>query len=111
MVVSSDDAVREVHVESLLGRTLRDVDGRKVGRVEELVVEVLGTEWDVVELHVGIGALVERIIELSTLVPMMAALRRKLSKRYQVPWHQIDLRDPDHPRALVRVADLERLDT
>jgi sporulation protein YlmC with PRC-barrel domain len=111
MVVNGGDATPvEIHVESLVGRTLLDVDGRKIGRVEELVVELLGTEWAVVELHVGIGALLERVVELSTLVPMMGALRRKLSNRYRVPWQQLDLRDPDHPCALVRVGDLKRLE-
>ena len=100
----------EIQVESLVGQMLVDVDGRKVGRIEELVVEILATEWAVVEVHVGVGALLERIVELSTLVPMMGALRRRLSTRYRVPWRQLDLRDQDHPRALVRLGDLERLD-
>lgn len=112
MVVNAGDAAPfEVHVESLVGRSLLDVDGRKIGRVEELVVEQLGSDWVVVELHVGIGALLERIVELSTVVPMMGALRRKLSVRYRVPWDKVDLRDPDHPQALVRLADLERLNS
>ena len=110
MVVSaSESPAREIHVEALVGRALRDVDGRKVGRVEELVVEQLDAHWLVVEVHVGVGALIERIVELSTLVPMMSALRRRLSKRYRVPWQQLDLSDPDRPRALVRLGDLKRL--
>lgn len=110
MVVNTDDsAPREVHVESLIGCALLDIDGRKVGRVEELVVEQVGSDWVVVEVHVGIGALLERVVELSTVVPMIGALRRKLGVRYRVPWTHVDLRDPDHPRALVRLCDLERL--
>ena len=109
VVNAADSPPREVQVEALLGRELHDVDGRKVGRVEELVVERRGTEWIVVELHVGIGALLERVVELSTLVPMLGALRRKLSVRYRVPWQQLDVRDPDHPRVLVRLGDLKRL--
>ena len=111
MVVNGDHSLVEIHVESLVGRTLLDPDGRKVGRVEELLVEQVGIDWVVVELHVGIGALLERVVELSTLVPLMGGLRRKLSNRYRVPWQHLDLRDPDHPRSLVRLADLKRLET
>ncbi len=107
MVVNAADSPRELHVESLLGRVLHDADGRKIGRIEELVAEQRGTEWIVVELHVGLGALLERVVELSTLVPMTGALRRKLSVRYRVPWRQLDVRDPDHPRVLVRLGDLK----
>jgi sporulation protein YlmC with PRC-barrel domain len=109
VVNAADSPLREVQVEALLGRALHDADGRKVGRVEEFVVEQRGTEWIVVELHVGIGALLERVVELSTLVPMMSALQRKLSVRYRVPWHQLDARDPDHLRVRVRLCDLQRL--
>jgi sporulation protein YlmC with PRC-barrel domain len=110
VVKTSGSRSWEIHVETLVGRELRDVEGCKVGRIEDLVVELLGTEWVVVEAHVGFGALVERVVELSTLVPMMGALRRKLGRRYRVPWQQLDLSDPDHPRALVRMVELERLD-
>ena len=108
--MSPNDSPRELHVESLIGRTLHDVDGHKVGRIEELVVELLGTEWSVVEVHVGVGALLERIVELSTLLPSRGALRRRLAKRYQIPWQQMDLRDPDHPRSFVRRDALKRLE-
>ncbi|HEY2378503.1 MAG TPA: PRC-barrel domain-containing protein [Gemmatimonadaceae bacterium] len=101
---------REIHVEALIGRALRDADGQKVGRIEELVVEQEDTDWVVVEIHVGVGALVERVVELSTLVPLMGALGKKLGKRFRVPWHELDLTDPDHPRAIVRLGELKRLE-
>jgi len=109
MVVNAADSPSELHVEALLGRVLHDADGRKIGRIEELVAEQRGTEWIVVELHVGIGALLERVVELSTLLPMTGALRQKLTVRYRVPWQQLDVRDPDHPRVLVRLGDLKRV--
>ena len=40
---------------------------------------------------------------------MMGTLRRTLSTRYRVLCQQLDLRDQDHPRALVRSSDLECL--
>jgi len=102
-------SVREARVEELVGRRLCDVDGRKIGRIGEIVAERRDTGWVVVEVHVGPGALLERLVELSTLVPVLGALPR-LRKRYRVPWQQLDLTDPDRPRAFVRHTDLKRLD-
>lgn len=105
------DTVREIRVEDLVGRPLCDVDGQKVGRIEELVAEQRGTDWVVVEVHAGSGALLERLVDLSTLIPLLGFVRRELYKRYRVPWEQLDVGDPDHPRLLVRLADLDRLTT
>jgi len=100
----------EARVEELVGRRLCDVDGRKVGRIEELVAELRGTDWVVIEIHVGPGALLERLVDLSTLVPLLSTLERRLRKRYRIPWNQLDLTNPRRPRATVAVAVLRQLD-
>ena len=102
------DAFREARVEELLGKRLRDVDGRSVGRIEELIAERQGTDFIVVEVHLGRGALLERLGELSTLVPLFGGLQRRLEQRIRVPWHQLDLTNPGRPRVTVRKAELER---
>ncbi len=102
-------AVRELHVESLLGHYLCGADGKPLGRIEEIVAEIRGTDWVVVEVHLGRGALLERLAELTSLVPVFGALQRRLSVRHRVPWDRIDFTDPSHPRATVRHADLERV--
>lgn len=101
--------VRELHLESFLGHRLRGSDGRSLGRIEEVVAEIRGTDWIVVEVHVGPSALLERIAELTSLVPLFGAVQRRLSVRHRVPWDRIDFTDPSHPRATVRQADLERV--
>ena len=101
---------REVRVEELVGRRLCDVDGRKVGRIEEFVAERRGTDWVVIEVHVGPGALLERIVDLSTLFPLLSTLERRLRKRYRIPWEQLDLTNPAHPKATVAAATLGRVD-
>ena len=103
------DAVRELRLESLLGHRLRDADGEPLGRIEEVVAEIRGTDWIVVEVHVGPGALLERLAELTSLVPFFGALNRRLSARHRVSWDRLDFSDPSHPRAMVRRADLERV--
>ena len=100
---------RELRLESLLGHRLRGADGSSLGRIEEVVAEIRGTDWIVVEVHVGPGALLERLAELTTLVPLFGALQRRLSARHRVPWDSIDFSDPSHPHATVRRAELERV--
>lgn len=111
--VSSIDAteatVRELRLESLLGHRLRGADGKSLGRIEEVVAEIRGTDWIVIEVHVGPVALLERLAELTSLVPLFGALQRRLGKRHRVPWDRLDLTDPSHPRATVRRDDLERV--
>jgi hypothetical protein len=99
----------EIHVESLVGHRLRDVDGTSLGRIEEIVAEVEGTDWVVVEVHVGPGALLERLVELSTIVPFLERLPRRFISRYRIPWAYLDLTNPKRPRATVRRSGLERL--
>jgi sporulation protein YlmC with PRC-barrel domain len=97
----------EARVEELIGRKVYDVDGRKIGRIEELVAEQQGPELVVIEVHVGPGALLERLIDLATLVPYSGTLQGWLRHMRCIPWQQLDLTDPEHPRATVRVAELE----
>ena len=100
---------RELRLESLLGHRLRGADGKSLGRIEEVVAEIRGTDWIVVEVHVGPGALLERGAELTSLVPLFGTLQRRLSARHRVPWDRIDFTDPSHPRATVRRSDLEQV--
>lgn len=106
---SVDDGVRELHLESLLGHRLRGADGASLGRIEEVVAEIRGPDWIVVEVHVGPGALLERLADLTSLLPLLGPLQRRLGARHRVPWDRLDFTDPSHPRATVRRADLERV--
>lgn len=103
-----DASYRELQLESLLGKRLRDSDGHSLGRIEELVAEQRGLDWVVIEVEVGPGALVARLLEISTLVPFLGALRRSIA-RHRVAWHQLDLSDPDHPKLAVRRSEVETL--
>jgi len=98
----------EINVEHLVGRRVRDAQGEKVGRIEEVIAEIHGTDWVVVEVHLGRGALLERLVAISTLVPIIGRLGKRSRKRYSMAWSQLDLSDPERPRALVRPTVLER---
>ena len=100
--------VREARVEELVGRKVCDVEGRKVGRIEELIAEQHGTELVVVEVHVGPGALLERVIDLTTIIPFSGTLQRELRHLRRIPWELLDLSDPEHPVTRVRKEELPR---
>jgi hypothetical protein len=100
------ESFREARVEDLLGRKLRDADGRTLGRIEEMVAEFRGPELVLIEVHAGRGALLERLVELSTVVPLLGAVQRRFGRRLRVPWEQLDLSDLDHPRTTVRHSQL-----
>ena len=105
--VDDTQAFREARVEDLLGTQIRDVDGRKAGRIEELIAELRGTDLVVVEVHLGRGALLERLGELSGLLPLLGSVQRRLHQRTRVRWDQLDLADPERPKITVRRTDLE----
>lgn len=108
--VSVGETFRELRVEELLGRKLCDIAGRTVGRIEELVAEHRETDLVVVEVHVGPGAVLERLIDLASLVPRSDTLQRQLRKVRRIPWQQLDLSNPEHPRLTVRREELRDWD-
>ena len=86
--------VRRVHLDRIMGRIVRDVDGRRVGRVQEVRAEWRGEELELVEFHLGGTALLHRI--------GLPALRlvgvRFDPEPIRIPWDRMDLSDPEHPR-------------
>jgi sporulation protein YlmC with PRC-barrel domain len=88
---------REIHVEHLLGKRVRDARGKAIGRIQELCVDMVDGLPAVVEIHVGPGALFERVgafvhqLPFFSLIPWTPTLRR-------IRWDEIDLSDEWHPR-------------
>ena len=99
----------EAHVEHLLGRHVVDVDGKSVGRVEELRAEIVDGETVVTELHVGTVAFFERIAAFVTQLPFFEYIPFARSG-YKVPWQQFDLSNPRALRVKVRRDELRQID-
>lgn len=97
---------RELHLESILGLTVHDRTGERVGRLEEVIAEWDGPDLVVVEYHLGPAAALERIIDFAGALPPLGVLRRFVGRRYCARWDQMDLSDPDHPRLTVARAEL-----
>jgi hypothetical protein len=99
-------AVREVHLQQLLGALVRDRQGQRIGRLEEVRAEPRGAHLEVVEWHLGSYALFERLsawrIGRAVLNVFGAA-----GKAYRVPWDKLDLKDLKRPVLRCPVGDLE----
>lgn len=103
---------REVALHHLLGRTVRDPNGREVGRVEELRAEIelheRGNDYVVTEFHVGSFGAVETLAG-----PYFARLLLQRLGRFapysghRIPWDRIDLTDPRNPRSLDTLEELK----
>ena len=95
-------APREIHLELLLGRKVRDARGRPAGRIEEVVADRQDLDCVVREFHLGPHALLERLS-----LPLMRAVRGRSHRVRRVPWDRLDLSDPAQPRLTCRLEDLE----
>jgi sporulation protein YlmC with PRC-barrel domain len=103
---------REVAVHHLLGRTVRDPHGRKVGRVEELRVEIelheQGNDYVVTEFHVGSFGAIESVAGPFFARQLLHRLGRLAPySSHRIPWDRLDLSDPHHPKSLETVEELK----
>ncbi len=98
----------EVKLELLLGRRVVDVDGVRVGRIEEVLAEREGDELLVTEFHVGTYGLLERlsIFHIGTGLLRYLGGHAMSAKPHRIPWEKIDLSDPEHPRLTCSIAEL-----
>lgn len=101
---------REIHLEQLLGRKVRDPDGRSAGSIEEVVAEERDGEWVVVEYLTGPEGMLARLSSLQLglwVVDLLGA--SKSPGGYRIPWDQLDLSDPTRPRVRCRTRELRRV--
>lgn len=93
--------MRELHVELLSGRKIVDRNGKKVGRIEEILAEYRGgRELIVHEVHVGRRGFAERF----SLGLFGARIRDKSPAKLR--WEDLDFTDPERPRLKVSIEEL-----
>ena len=106
-------SARTVALSDLLGRVVRDADGRKIGRIEELSAEISleqgRSDYVVTGFSVGHFESFD-VIATGNFVQQLVrrAARATGYRRYEIPWDWMDLSDPAHPRALRREDELSR---
>src|SRR3954453_2370048 len=101
---------RELHVELLLGRRVFALNGRSIGRIEEIraVADNRQTLF-VTEFLVGNYAFLERLSALTIGRAILRALGAKHAEGWRIPWEMLDLSDWEHPRLLCKVDELRPL--
>jgi sporulation protein YlmC with PRC-barrel domain len=100
--------IREAHVERLLGAKVHDVNGEMIGRLEEMIVEIIDGEAIVTEFHIGPEAMLERIGGFLGDMPYFHLLPFP-KWAYRIGWQTMDLREPSKPRVKVAKASLRRV--
>ena len=93
--------MRTVRLEHLLGSCVDSVDGFRLGRIEEIRAERHQGELQLVEYHLGSGALLERW-------SLTRNLFGRRTHQIVVRWNQIDIAHRDGPRLLCPVDELEK---
>ncbi|MDB4884293.1 MAG: hypothetical protein JWL95_3059 [Gemmatimonadetes bacterium] len=100
-------STRVVRLTDLVGRTVRDVDGRAIGKIEELTAEIElhaeGNDYVVTGIALGRYGPLDMIAS-GDFVPSLVQRWRRLTgyRRYEVPWNWLDLSDPALPRLVRR---------
>jgi hypothetical protein len=94
-------STRTLRLEQLIGRRVDSVDGLLVGRIEEVRAERHHGQLELVEYHLGTGALLERW----SLTRRLFGLR---PRQIIVRWDQIDIAHRGGPRLLCPVEELEK---
>lgn len=92
-------AAREVRLEQLLGKVVRDAVGWPAGRIEEVLAEPCGEEYLVSHVLLGPVERIPRLLEFLSQLPTLCALgigRRRRLRPF--PWRWLDLSEPEHPR-------------
>jgi len=94
----------ELHLEQLLGRAVRALDGRVIGRLEEFLARPEGAHWAITEFDIGPAALLERLSVRHLGVTWPGRVHG-----YRATWEQLNLDDPDRPTLTCPVDELKKL--
>ena len=93
----------------LVGTKVHDVDGRKVGRIEEIRVKREEKALLVESYLIGASAFIDRLSARTLVRPIGRLLRaRHVYSVYEVPWQDMDLTDPKRPVLRIATRDLRR---
>ena len=97
---------QHLHVELLLGEKVFALNGRPIGRLEEIRTEINRGHCFVSEFLVGKYAVFERLAAWRIGRAVLRVLGVGRRDGYRIRWNQLDLSDPQHPRLLCDVDDL-----
>jgi sporulation protein YlmC with PRC-barrel domain len=99
----------EVKLELLLGRRVVDINGARVGRIEEVLADREGDELLVTHYLIGRYGLFERFSILHVGIGLLRYLgsRSQSAHPHRIPWDQLDLSDAEQPRLTCSIDELK----
>lgn len=99
----------DIKVQLLVGTQVHDIDGRKVGRIEEIRVERQATALLVESYLIGASALIDRLSARTLVRPIRGFLgARHIYSVYEIPWQEMDLTDPKRPVLKIAQREMRR---
>ena len=97
---------QDVRLEDLLGKVVRNDFGRAVARIEDLWVEPEGEDYVVTKFLLGPLERWPRLVAFAGQLPTFRALGLgRKSQLRPIPWHWLDLSDPERPRLSSRATE------
>jgi sporulation protein YlmC with PRC-barrel domain len=101
--------MQRIQLIEILGRRVIDSDGETIGHLGEIEAEQ-GSESCLIQAYLVEHRLLLDRLGTWTLTSstQKARSRRSKSKPFRVPWDQMDLSDPRHPKTLVPKSELHR---
>jgi sporulation protein YlmC with PRC-barrel domain len=99
-------ARQEIQLELLLGKRVYALDGRAIGRLEEVRADVHQGVATVNEFLVGTYAIFERLSAWELGRAILGLFGSLVKSGYSVKWNQIDFADPEHPKLTCHVSEL-----
>jgi hypothetical protein len=90
---------QELRLEDLLGKVVRNDFGRAIARIEDLWAEPEGEDYVVTKFLLGPLESWRRVLAFAGQLPTFRALGLGgKSQLRPIPWHWLDLSDPERPR-------------
>jgi len=103
-------ARQEIHLELLLGKRVYALNGRAIGRVEEVRAELHQGSASVSEFLVGSYAIFERLSAWEIGRAVLGLFGSVIKSGYRIRWEQIDFTDPQRPTLTCHVSELSPLE-
>ncbi|HEX3282831.1 MAG TPA: hypothetical protein VHR36_16460 [Pyrinomonadaceae bacterium] len=100
---------QEIQLELLLGKRVYALNGRSIGRLEEVCVELKEGIATVNEFEVGTYAVLERLSAWAIGRAVLGLFGSLIKSGYSVKWNQLDLSDPERPKLNCSVTELAPL--
>lgn len=103
-------AKEQANLELLLGKRVYALNGKSVGRLEEVCAELKPGECHVTEFLVGKYAIFERLSAWAIARAILGLFGSLIKSGYRVPWDKIDLSNSERLTLKCSVTELPRLE-